>query len=84
MEIRKPAITDCDTLKILGDGVGYKGFFMVRCYDSAGDRVHPNNPAMGMDLPAVRVDIDQTTFPADSDLLQAIENELIAMGHTIA
>ena len=83
MELKQPEMSHTDTVKILGDGSGFKGFFMVRCYNPAGERVNPEHPGMGMALPAVRIDIEQPTYPTDAELLTAMGAELVAMGHTV-
>jgi hypothetical protein len=83
MELKQPEMSHTDTVKILGDGVSFTGFFMVRCYNPAGERVNPEHPEMGMALPAVRVEINQAAYPTDAELLTAMRLELISMGHTI-
>jgi len=83
MELKQPEMAHTDTVKILGDGVSFTGFFMVRCYNPAGERVTPEHPDMGMPLPAVRIDINQTTYPTDTELLTAMRAEFISMGHTL-
>ena len=83
MELKQPTMQHTDTVKILGDGSGFKGFFMVRCFNAAGERVNPEHPEMGMPLPAVRIEIDQATYPTNEELLQAMSAELEALGHTL-
>tara|TARA_Y100000593_G_scaffold85144_1_gene161780 strand:- start:550 stop:810 length:261 start_codon:yes stop_codon:yes gene_type:complete len=83
MELKQPTMEHTDTVKILGDGSRFTGYFMIRCYNPTGERVNPEHPAMGMALPAVRVDIDQATYPTDNELLTAMKAELVSMGHTI-